>query len=297
MSVRLSFAAVFLVPVALLSGCELLEPIPIPIDLNSPPVDLDIGAAVTAGVESACSDPSAASCLGIAALCANENDPVAECDPVTLPAQFLKEIDLDGDGEIEDGESLEGLLGPDLVEAAKVQLALPVDLGEQMADAAIDPNQVKNISFDEIALGWLENSLTFDAPVLDVYIGPTVDSDALLDVPALIAGADFVKVGTISKSVGEGEEALELGQAAGVADSVPLNFDEGGKETFNEKLKTFSFTLVVAAPEGQALQLKEVAGDASRVLRPDGAASLSLQSTLIFELNLGEAAGLTDGEE
>jgi len=54
------------------------------------------------------------------------------------------------------------------------------------------------------------------------------------------------------------------------------------------------FTIVVAAPDGQGVVLKEVAGDPTRVSKPDGAAKLSLKSKLIYTVNLGEAAGLTD---
>ena len=291
MHIRLTFAALFLVPAALVSGCELLGPVPLPIDLDSPPVDLDVGGPVGDAVDSSCSDPAALSCAGIAALCAAENGDVP-CDPVDLPAQFLKEIDVDGDGT---NEAAEDALGPEIADAAKIQIALPIDLGGLLSDAGVgSPDQVKDISFDEVNLAWLENSLTLDAPVLDVYVGPSKDGAELLDVEALIASSEFEKVGTIGKDIDAEVDGFEVGQVAGVVDEVPLAFIEGGKDIFNERLKTFTFTLVVAAPDGQALKLKELPADPTRVARPDGAAQLSLKSKLIYTVNLGEAAGLTD---
>ena len=51
-------------------------------------------------------------------------------------------------------------------------------------------------------------------------------------------------------------------------------------------------TMVLVAPEGQALHLKEVAGNASKVKRPDGAAKIKLEGNLIYEVNLADAAGI-----
>ena len=292
MRVRLSFAAVFLVPAALVAGCELLGPVPVPIDLDSPPVDFDITAPVNDAIASSCSDPTAASCAGIAALCAAENTPAGTaCNPVDLPASFLKEIDVDGDGT---NETLEEALGPELVDAAKVQVALPVDLGALLAEAKVgDPSQVKDITFDAVNLDWIENTLTLDAPVLDVYVGPPQEEAALLDVGALLANAEFEKVGTIGKNLDD-VDGFEVGQEAGVVGEVPLSFIEGGNAIFNDRLKSFTFTIVVAAPDGQALKLKELPGDTTRVAKPAGAAKLSLKSKLIYTVNLGEAAGITE---
>ena len=287
MRLRLSCAAFFLVPVGFLAGCELPGPVPLPIDLDSPPVDLDFGAPVDAAILGICSDPSAPSCEGVAALCAAENDGTP-CDPVTLPQQFLKEVDVDGDSSTP-ALSAEDALGPEVAAAAKLQIALPVDLGSLMEEGGVgSSDQVEDISFDSVTLAWLANTLTFDAPVLDVYVGPAQDVDALGDVGALIASADFEKVGTISKE----EAGVAVGQIAGIADEVPLNFISGGKDAFNERLRTFSFTFVVSAPEGQALKLKELANDPTRVARPDGVAQLSIRSKIIFTVNLGKAAGL-----
>lgn len=293
MRVRLTFAAMFLVPAALVSGCELLGPVPLPIELDSPPVDLDIGATVDAAVSESCSDPAAASCTGIAALCRAENND-ADCNPVTLPAAFLKAIDINGDGDTQDeGEDAEALLGEAVTDAAKIQVALPVDLGALLEAGGVgNPDQVEDISFDAVNLAWIENSLTLDAPVLDVFVGPAVDEAELLDVQALLANPEFTKVGTIGKDTDPAVDGLDVGQVAGVADEVPLSFIDGGKDAFNERLKTFTFTIAVAAPDGQGVKLKEVAGDVTRVSAPDGTAKLSLKSKLIYTVNLADAAGL-----
>lgn len=288
----LRLSSLLLPAIVFASGCELLGPVDLPIPLDSPPVDLDVGGPVGEAIDSSCEDPASASCATIAALCKAENGGVP-CDPVTLPAQFQKEIDVDEDGDI-DGKA-EDLLPDAVKEAAEIKIALPVDVGGLLKDGGVSsPDQVKDVKVEGLALSWEENTLTFDAPVLDVYIGPAVDEADLVDAAALIANADFEKVGTIGKDLDDATEGFEVGQEAEVADAVPLSFIEGGNDKFNERLKTFTFTLVVAAPDGQVLTLKEVDGDATKVRKPDGAAKLKLKADLVYTVNLAEAAGLDE---
>lgn len=283
---------VLFVPLAVVaSGCDVLGPIDLPIPLDSPPVDIDVGGPVSEAIDSSCSDPTAASCTGIAALCEAESG--GPCNPVTLPAQFPQEIDIDDDGTPD--QTAEEALPDAVKDAALLKVALPVDLGGLLKDGGVSsPDQVEDIKFDAINLAWEENSLTFDAPVLDIYVGPAVDEADLLDVDALVANADFEKVGTVGKDTDDATPGFEIGQEAGVADEVPLSFIEGGNAKFNDRLKTFAFTLVAVAPEGQALKLKELAADATKVARPDGAAKLKLKASLVYTVNLGKATGLTE---
>jgi hypothetical protein len=285
--VRKSVTAVALLPVALSTGCDLLgipTEVDVPIPLDTPPVDIDVGAAVGEAVAQACSDPTAASCEGIGLICkANKGDGTA-CDPVELPAQFPAECpNLEGDPV-----SANDLLPDDVKKAAEIKFAVPVDLADLLSEQGVSSgDQVKQISFNKVDLAWESNSLTFDAPVLDVYVGPKVDDTT--DPAALLANADFKKVGTVGKDLDD-DGAFDVGQEAEVADAVPLSFIEGGNDTFNEALRTFTFTLVLAAPEGQALALKEVAGtDPVKVAKPDGVATIKLKSELSFKVNLAEA--------
>jgi hypothetical protein len=279
--------------VASLTACPgLLGPIELPITLDSPPVDVDVGGPVSDAVDSACEDPTAASCTGIATLC--EAEAGAPCNPVTLPAAFPRELDVDEDGTPE--TTAEELLPTAVTEAARLKVALPADLGGLLADAGVSSaEQVKDVNFDAIQLVWEENSLTFDAPILDVYVGPAVDEGDLLDVDALLANADFEKVGTIGKDLDPEAPGFEVGQVAGVSDAIDLSFVDGGKDAFNARLKSFKFTLLVAAPEGAALSLKPLANDGTKVAAPGGETTLKLKADLVYTVNLGEAAaGLTD---
>jgi hypothetical protein len=284
--VRSSIPAVALLPLAFVGGCDLLgipTELDIPIPLDTPPVEIDVGGAVTTAVSQSCSSPDAASCQGIALICQADNGG-APCDPVDLPAEFPKECpNLEGETV-----SAEELLPEEVKKAAEVKFAIPVDIADLMTDNGVDSaDQVKQISFTKVDLSWDDNSLTFDAPVFDVYVGPVVDDGG--DPAELIASADFAKVGTLGKDLDD-DGTFDVGQEAGVADSVPLTFAEGGNDRFNEALRSFTFTLVLAAPEGQALALKEVAGsDPAEVARPDGVATVRLRSELSFKVNIADA--------
>lgn len=284
--IRKSVTVVALLPVALSAGCDLLgipSEVDVPIPLDTPPIDIDVGAAVGTAVSQACSDPAAASCEGISLICQASNDGTA-CDPVDLPPEFPAECpNLAGETV-----SADDLLPDDVKKAAEIKFAVPVDLADLLSEQGVSSaDQVKQISFTKVDLSWESNSLTFDAPVLDVYVGPKVDDTN--DPAALIASGEFTKVGTVGKDLDD-DGAFDVGQEAGVADAVPLNFVEGGNDTFNEALRTFTFTLVLAAPEGQSVSLKEVAGsDPLEVARPDGKATIKMKSELSFKVNLAEA--------
>jgi len=290
-ALRWSSLSFLLAPFALGTGCDLLGPVKVPVPLDSPPVDIDVGGPVGEAIDSSCTDPLDASCRGIAAICEAEND--GPCNPVDLPPQFPSDIDIDDDGTPD--QTAEELLPEAVKEAAQIKVALPVDLGGLLKDAGVSsPDQVEDITFDAIKLSWAENSLTFDAPVFDVFVGPSVDAPDLADVDALIANSDFKRVGSVGKDLDDATAGFEVGQVAGIADDVELTFIEGGSKLFNDALKSFAFTLVVAAPDGQTLSLKAVEGVPGKVARPDGAAKISLKADLVYTVNLGKATGLTE---
>jgi hypothetical protein len=253
----------------------------LPVPLSTPAFDLDVGSAIDQAVTAACPAADAVSCQGIALICQAESG--APCDPVDLPAQFPAEIDVDGTTT-----RAEDLLPAEVADAARPQVAIPVDLGQALADAgASDPEQVKSVSFDEVFITWEENSLSFDAPVLDVYVGPAAND--VSDPEALIASGDFVKVGTVGKDIDPDTAGFEVGQLAETTGQVPLAFVAGGNDAFNERLRSLAFTMVLSAPEGQSLTLKAVDGDDSKVRKPDGAAAIKLEATLTYTIDVAGA--------
>lgn len=291
---RFPIAAILLVPVAMVTGCDLFPEdfgtVELPIPLSSPSVDLDVGTPVGDAIDSSCEDPEAASCAGIIALCQAEEEDDADCLPPTLPAQFPREVTVDGTTT-----TAEDVLPEAVVEATRLKFAIPVDLSELLAAGGVtDTSQVENITFDQVALNWEENGLTFDAPALDVYIGPKVDGADIIDAEALITRTGFSKVGTVGVDTDPETDGFEVGQIAKTTGAVPLSFVSGGNEAFNEQLKAFAFTMVLIAPTGQELKLKQVAGDATRVSKPDGAAKLKLEGQIIYSVNLVEAAGISE---
>jgi hypothetical protein len=287
---RFPIAAVFLVPLSVVAACDLfpsdLTTIDLPVPISSPAVDVDVGTPVDSAIDSACATPDAASCLGIAALCEAEEG--APCVPPTLPDQFPQEITFDGETT-----SAEDVLPDAVKEATLIKLAIPVDLTDLLeAGGVTSSDQVKDITIKQLGINWEANSLTFNAPALDVYVGPKVDD--VTDPDSLVTAEGFARIGTIGVDVDEAASGFEAGQLAETTGVVPLTFIEGGNAAFNEQLKTFAFTLVLVAPDGQALTLSEVDGDSSKVRKPDGAASLKLEGELSYSVDLAEAAGITD---
>jgi len=272
-----------LMPVALLLapaiGCGGQLDLPVP--LSTPAFDLDVGAGVDEAVSAACPTADAASCQGISLICQAETG--APCNPVDLPPTFPAEIDVAGTTT-----RAEDLLPAEVADAARPQVAIPVDLAQALADAgASDPEQVKSVSFDDVFITWDENSLTFDAPVLDVYVGPAADD--VTDPEALIASGDFVKVGTVGIDVDPDTAGFEVGQLAETTGKVPLSFVDGGNNAFNDRLRGLVFTMVLSAPEGQTLTLKAVDGDTTKVRKPDGAAAIKLEATLTYTVDVSGA--------
>jgi len=277
--VRAPLSALALVPVALVGACDVLgipRELDIPIPLDTPPVDIDVTVAVASAVEQACSDPTAPSCEGIGLICQADNGGTV-CDPVDLPEQFPKECpNLRGETV-----SADELMPEEVKDAAELKFAIPVNIADLLsAQGVTSADQVKQISFSKVDLSWEENSLTFDAPVFDVYVGPHVDD--VSDPAALIAGGEFARVGSVGKDLDDDGD-FDVGQVAGV-------FVTGGNDAFNEALRAFTFTLVLAAPDGQALGLKEIPNtDPVEVARPGGVATVKLKSELSFKVNLVEA--------
>jgi hypothetical protein len=267
------------------TACGLIPTeIPVPIPLNSPSVDVDVGAGVDDAVASVCADEEDAACKSIALICRAETG--ADCDPIDLPDQFPREIEVE-EGDVRD---VLDLLPDELKDAAQLKFAIPADLTDALAGEGVsDPSQVKSIAFEQVFITWEENSLTFDAPVLDVFVGPFAED--VTDPDGLLASGDFTKVGTIGRDLDEATPGFEIGQVAGETGQVPLSFIEGGNAAFNDALRALSFTLVLALPDGQTLSLKEVEGTSPvKVRKPDGAAKLKLESILTYTVDLAAAA-------
>jgi hypothetical protein len=289
-----------LASLALVGGCDLLgipTEVEIPIPLDTPPVEVDVGGAVDEAVEGACDDPDDAACVSLGLICRAENGPPpAEggdpCSPPVLPPEFPKEVE-NLDGEIVSADSL---VPEDVKKASQLKFAIPIDLAEALANQGVSSaDQVKQISFNKVDLAWEENGLTFDAPVLDLYIGPKVDDVG--DPAELIATSGFAKIGTVGKDLDD-DGSFDVGQEALVADAVPLTFVEGGNERFNEALRSFAFTLVLVAPDGQQVTLKEVEGSSPvKVFAPDGLAKLKVKSELSFKVNLADALSSAQQED
>ena len=278
----------FLLPLALalpLAGCELFglldQPLELPIDLTTPPQDFDVSAGVEAVEDGACADDGSPSCLTLTAIC--ESEAGRDCATPTMPDTFPSELEVvPGEPPVQARDMMDEL---GVSEATEMEIALPVDVAAALEDEGVQtPDAVQNVSIGALVMEWPENTLTFDAPPLDLYIAKEAVEPGALDAEALIASGAVDKVGTIGIDV-DGDGEIDIGQAAGSTDAVPVSFVEGGNELMSAAFRTASFTVVTAVPAGKGLTLKESGG---RVTKPTGAGKVQLKATLVFSVKASD---------
>ncbi len=272
-------------PLALASsGCELFafldQPLELPIDLTTPEQDFDVDEGVAAAEESACED--AASCAVLRAICQTEAG--RDCDTApTMPAEFPSEVEVvPGEPPVEANELMDEL---GITEATELELAVPVDVAAALAEEGVQtPDAVDNVSIGGLSMLWPENSLTFDAPPLDLYIAKVAVDPGQLDAEALIASGDVEKIGTVGLDT-DGDGQIDVGQVAGSTDEVPVVFVEGGNAILSEAFRQAEFTIVTAVPDGKGLVLKNEGGV---VKKPAGQGKIALKATVVFSVKASD---------
>lgn len=256
-------------------GCELLaalasQEFQVPVDLETPPTELNATEQVDNVESGLCEDPDGYNCTVVKALDFSDDEQVS--DPPAIPPEFPVAIDVTnpdtGETETVDVEewAAEVGLGQDL----DLKQVIPMDLSAIVG--VDDPSAIEEVTVADVALGWLENSFTFDTVPMDLYIGTELVDDPTADPQALIDAGTVEKVGTIPA------------QEAGVTGDAPISFVEGGNAKFNTALKGLKFTAVVALPSDQQIELKE-GSDVNKRLKPTGEASVSLKATLMYTIS------------
>ncbi|MCC7108295.1 MAG: hypothetical protein IT382_03325 [Deltaproteobacteria bacterium] len=272
------------------SACDLFsflqQDVEIPLDLTSPPTDVDVDGPIGEAEGSACSAADSAACIALTAICQTEDG--RDCGTPSMPDEFPGTVDLPGGGSADANQLMEDM---GVTEASEIELALPVDVASALANEGVQtPDAVKEVVIDAVVLQWPENSLTFDAPIIDLYIANEDVGEGAVDAEELIANGTVTKVGTIGLDLDE-DGTLDVGQVAGGTTDAPVEFVAGGNELFNEAVKGASFTLVTAVPEGAGLELKQKSGDAATVLKPAGQAQLQLKATLVYKVSAADIIG------
>ena len=102
------------------------------------------------------------------------------------------------------------------------------------------------------------------------------------------------KVGTIGSDL-DGDGNIDVGQPGGSTMSAPVYFVDGGNALFTDALKSASFTIVTAVPEGRGVKLKAKEGDPTTLLKPAGKASLELAATIIYAVSAADVVGAVNG--
>lgn len=287
---RIAFVLASLAFSLLGSACDvfsfLQQDVEIPLDLTSPPTDVDVDGPIAEAEGSACSAADSAACIALTAICQTEDG--RDCGTPSMPDEFPGTVDLPGGGSADANQLMEDM---GVTEASEIELALPVDVASALANEGVQtPDAVKEVVIDAVVLQWPENSLTFDAPIIDLYIANEDVGEGAVDAEELIANGTVTKVGTIGLDLDD-DGTLDVGQVAGGTTDAPVEFVAGGNELFNEAVKGASFTLVTAVPEGAGLALKQKSGDAATVLKPAGQAQLQLKATLVYKVSAADIIG------
>jgi hypothetical protein len=280
--VRVSLVAA---PVSLSAmGCELFafldQPLELPIDLTTPEQDFDVDEGVAAAEEGACDDD--ASCAVLRAIC--QTEPGRACDDApTMPAEFPSEVEVvPGEPPVAANDLMEDL---GITEATELELAVPVDVAAALAEEGVQtPDAVDNVSIGGLSMLWPENSLTFDAPPLDLYIAKEAVPPGALDAEELIASGGADKIGTVGIDL-DGDGEIDVGQVAGSTDEVPVVFVAGGNDLLSEAFRKAEFTIVTAVPDGKGLKLKDNNGT---VQKPAGQGKLALKATVVFSVKASD---------
>lgn len=272
--------AILLVP---LTGCEILQALlaqefEVPVELESPEVDLDASGPVDDAEASMCDDMDSRNCLIVQALDLSDDEEVS--DPPTIPDEFPVSVEItDPVTNTTETVDVEEWIGEEgLTEDLDLAQVIPIDLTGEVAVQS--PDAIQQVNFRDVALNWTENTLTFDTVDLDLFVSETA-FDATDDPAELIANGDVVKVGTIPA------------QEAGLVGEAPVSFVEGGNQAFNDALKALNFTVVVALPEDADVSLKQ-GSEANLRVKPYGIGTVSLKALITYTISGTQVAEQVD---
>lgn len=272
----LALAGLVLLPA---TGCELFNALlsqefQVPLDLETPPVDLNVTEQVDTVEGTLCDDPDSVNCAVVTALDLSDDEQVS--DPPAIPDEFPVAVDITdpatGDPTTVDVE--EWIADVGLAQDLELKQVIPMDLTALVG--VEDPAAIEEVNVSDVALGFLENTFTFDTLPMDLYVGTEI-ADPLADPDELVESGAVEKVGTIAV------------QEAGVVGDAPVSFVEGGNAKFNTALKGMKFTALIAFPPGTQITLKE-GSDENMRRKPTGEASVSLKATLVYTVSADQLA-------
>lgn len=120
---------------------------------------------------------------------------------------------------------------PGLDELAKIAQAVKGDLST--AGSLKDVKQVKKVTVNKIVVKVKQNSLTYDVPVLNTYVGKPVTESEVKDAKALINSGKIALFGTLDPI------------PAGSTDDKKMNLSDEGKTRLSDALLGMKATLAV----------------------------------------------------
>ncbi len=278
------------------TGCEYLqalyeEPIDLSVNLQTPPVHIDVTEKIESAEAEVCNDGDSEQCVVLKALDRTDDDEVG--NPPRVPEEFPISVEVTDD----QGNPVPNLDGCDepnpmdcpqlvvdveefaedqgLFDDLNLRSAVPVDITEQLNVSS--PDAIQAVNLENIGLKWKDNSLTFDTVDLDIYMTLEYIEDA--DADELIESGAVEKIGTLDRQYAETDG------------TTPIRFDnDAGEELFNDGLKKLRFTLVTALPEGTRPTLSE--GSAANMRRkPLGEVDLALVATIRYTVVPSELVG------
>lgn len=264
-------------------GCELFEGIlseefQIPVDLETPEMDLNVTEQVDAVESGLCSDADSFNCAVVQALDYSDDEEVS--DPPQLPEQFPVEIEVvNPETGVEETVNVEDWAAEvGLSSDFDLKQAVPMDVTSLLG--VDSPDAVQSVAVTDLVLNWKENTFTFETVPMELYVSDEYIED-ITDPDGLLAEGRVTRVGTIPA------------QEPGVAGESPIEFVDGGNEVFNDALRGLRFTLLVAMPEGAEMGLSEGAEPGTRV-KPTGDARVTVKATLEYTVSASDIASQID---
>jgi len=268
-----------------MTGC-LAEGLEVPIAFETPSYEFSVTEEVEAFEDDVCADAESRDCKIITAL--DQTDDGEVSDPPRIPDTFPNEVTIEEevDGftastvvDLEEWAATEGL---ETTISGGVAMAIEVDLTEDAeVQAEIQtPDLISNVDIQAVAFAWLQNSLTFDLPSIELHVADGLllnEDESNADAAARLMAENAVTyVGTLDET------------PAGSTDDTNFNLASGGSDTLKAALQSLQFTVVLTIPEDLSLLQQQ---DNGLWTKPQGEGEVAMKAEITYTVSPSDVQG------
>jgi hypothetical protein len=268
-----------------MTGC-LAEGLEVPIAFETPSYEFSVTEEVEAFEDDVCADAESRDCKIIIAL--DQTDDGEVSDPPRIPDTFPNEVTIEEeiDGftastviDLEEWAANEGL---ETTISGGVAMAFEVDLTQEAdVQAEIEtPDLISNVDIQAVAFAWLQNSLTFDLPSIQLHVADGLllnEDESNADAAArLMADNAVTYVGTLDET------------PAGSTEDTNFNLASGGSDTLKAALQSLQFTVVLTIPEDLSLLQQQ---DNGLWTKPQGEGEVAMKAEITYTVSPSDVQG------